>query len=160
MRILSGEVKIHQILVIFETANQFLQSLHRSSVSWDITSLYFLAEILHKFYTKFLYLFGEIPCEQSKGWNCTLMGSFCPNHIKFQPVKYRRIISHDTEEWWKVFKKTDLWFQIWHEKFGEFSPNHSKVWKFYFDGLFLSEVCKIWAKKMQRNYLSWYWAVK
>ena len=33
---------------------------------------------------------------------CTLMGSFSPNHIKFQLKKYRRIISHDTEEWCKV----------------------------------------------------------
>ena len=47
----------------------------------------------------------------------------------------------------KFKRKTDFWFQIWHEEFGEFSPNHSKVWKFHFDGLFLSEVYKVWAKK-------------
>ena len=27
------------------------------------------------------------------------------------------------------------------------SPNHSKVWRFYFAGLFLSKIDKIWAKK-------------
>ena len=53
-------------------------------------------------------------------------------------------------------KKTDLWFQIWHEKFGEFSPNHSKVQKLLSNVLFLSKVCKVWAKKMQRIYLSWH----
>ena len=37
-----------------------------------------------------------------------------------------------------TLKKTDLQFQIWHEEFCEFSPNHSKVPKFHFDGLFLS----------------------
>ena len=79
----------------------------------------------------------------------TLMGSFCPNHIKFQLKKYRRMISHDTKHV----------FQIWHEGFGEFSPNHSKLWKFLFDGLFLSSVYKVSATKIQRTYLSWHWTV-
>ena len=33
----------------------------------------------------------------------------------------------------------DLRLQIWHEEFGEISPNDSKVWKFVFDGLFVSK---------------------
>ena len=60
----------------------------------------------------------------------------------------------------KKIKKSYLsWqrFQIWHEKFGEFSPNPSKVWKFYFNGIYLSKVFKVWAKKLQRSYLSWQW---
>ena len=36
---------------------------------------------------------------------CTLLGSFCKNHIKFQPKKYRRLISHDIREWCKVKEK-------------------------------------------------------
>ena len=44
-------------------------------------------------------------------------------------------------------KKNWLSFQTWHEEYGEFSPNHSRVWKFHFDGLFLSTVYKVWAKK-------------
>ena len=50
---------------------------------------------------------------------------------------------------WRVMQslKKNLWFQIWHEEFGEFSPNHSKVWKCYSDGLFLSKVHEFWAKK-------------
>ena len=58
---------------------------------------------------------------------------------------------HGTEEWCKVWRKTDSWFQKWHEEFGEFSPNHSKVWKFYFDGLFLSKGYEVWAKKEYRG---------
>ena len=50
----------------------------------------------------------------------TLMGSFGP---KFELEKYRRVTSHDTEEWYKIWKKSDLVVQIWHEEFGEFSPN-------------------------------------
>ena len=37
-------------------------------------------------------------------------------------------MSHDTEEWCKIWKKTDLLFQKWQE-FGEFWPEHSKVSK-------------------------------
>ena len=48
------------------------------------------------------------------------MESFCKNYIKIQLKKYRRLIPHDTDEWCKVH----LWFRIWHEEFGEFSPNH------------------------------------
>ena len=33
--------------------------------------------------------------------NWTLMGSFCPKHIKLEMKKYRRVMSHDTEEWSK-----------------------------------------------------------
>ena len=52
-----------------------------------------------------------------------------------------------------------MWFQTWHEEFGEFSPNHSQVQKFHFDGLFLSKVYDVWAKKIQRSYLSWHGTV-
>ena len=38
---------------------------------------------------------------------------------------------------------------MWHDEFGEFSPNHPKVWKFHFDGLFLSKVYEAWAKKTE-----------
>ena len=44
-------------------------------------------------------------------------------------------------------RKTDLWFQIWHEEIREFSPSHSKVRKFHSNGLFLSKVYEDWAKK-------------
>ena len=54
--------------------------------------------------------------------------------------KYRRVMFHDTEEWCKAWRKTDSWFNKWHEAFGEFSPNHSKVWKFHCGGLFLSKL--------------------
>ena len=64
--------------------------------------------------------------------------------------KYRRVMFHGNEEWCKVWRKTDSWFPKWHEAFGEFSPNHSKVQTFHFDGLFLSKLCEVWAKKIQR----------
>ena len=32
----------------------------------------------------------------------------------------RKVMSHDNEEWCKVWRKTSSWFQKWHEEFGEF----------------------------------------
>ena len=104
---------------------------------------------------KFYMLSAKGAYQSTNWWNftweveslkfSTLSGSFCPNHIKFQLKKYRTVISHDSEEWCKVWRKTDLWFQTWHQEFGESSPNH---WRFYFDGLFLSKVYEVWAKKI------------
>ena len=57
-------------------------------------------------------------------------------------------MSLDTKELWKIWRKADLWFQTWHEEFGEFPHNHSKVWKYQFDGIFLSKLYKVSAKKI------------
>ena len=44
LRLSSARVKIYQILVIFETAGQFfLEILHQSSGSRDITPLFFFS---------------------------------------------------------------------------------------------------------------------
>ena len=50
----------------------FLQILHQSSGSWDITPLYFLAKILYTLRSLSKYKFGEILREQSKVWNFAL----------------------------------------------------------------------------------------
>ena len=60
---------------------------------------------------------------------CTLLGSFCWKYIKFQLKKYREFMSHGTEEWFKIWRKTDLCFRKWHEEFGKFLSEHSKVSK-------------------------------
>ena len=54
---------------------------------------------------------------------------FWPTYIMFKLKKYRRVIFHDTEEWCNIWRKTDLWFEKWHEKFGKFSPEHWKMSK-------------------------------
>ena len=98
LRILSAQVKIHQIFVTFEST---IQILHQPSVSWDITPLYF-------FSWNFIYIQQKEPIKIEIWWNfmweveslkfCTLIGSFCPSHMKFQLKKYRIVTSHDTEE--------------------------------------------------------------
>ena len=46
-------------------------------------------------------------------WLGTLMSSFSPKHIKFQLKKYRGVMSHDSEEWCKIWWGTDLCFEKW-----------------------------------------------
>ena len=50
---------------------------------------------------------------------CSLMGSFCPYHINFDMKKYRRVMSHNTEKWYKVWRNTDSRFPKWHDEFIE-----------------------------------------
>ena len=42
---------------------------------------------------------------------CTLTSSFCWKYIKFYLKNYRGFMSQDTEDWCKIRRKTDLFFQ-------------------------------------------------
>ena len=66
-------------------------------------------------------------CKVSKIY--TLMVYFSPKRIIFELKKYREVIFHDTREWRKIWRKTDLWFGKWHKEFGKFSTEHLKVSK-------------------------------
>ena len=52
---------------------------------------------------------------------CALMGCFWPKYIIFELKTYRGVMFDGTEDWYKIWKKTDLYFQKWHEEFGKFS---------------------------------------
>ena len=58
-----------------------------------------------------------------------LKGCLWPKYIIFEITKYRGIIFNGTEYWCKIWRKTDFSFQKWHEEFGKFLPEHSKVSK-------------------------------
>ena len=58
---------------------------------------------------------------------CTLIGPFCAKYITFDLKNDREVIFDDTEESCKIWRKTNMWFQKWHEEFGKFSPEHLKV---------------------------------
>ena len=104
--LLSAQINIHQILVIFETKNKFFFKFCTTlGIMRHISSRLFLAETLYAFRKSSLskYKFGEFSPEQSEVWNFALWcGSFCKNGVKFHLKKYRRLISHDIEEWCKV----------------------------------------------------------
>ena len=61
---------------------------------------------------------------------CTLIGFFCWKNIKFQLKKYRGVMSHNTEKWCKIWKKTNFLFQK-RQEFGEFWSDHSEVSKIF-----------------------------
>ena len=47
----------------------------------------------------------------------------------FELRKYTRVMFDGIQDWYKVWRKTNLYFQKWHEEFGKFSPEHMKVSK-------------------------------
>ena len=61
-----------------------------------------------------------------------LMSSFWAKYILFELKKYRGIIFHETEEGYKIWRGIDLSFQNWQKEIHKFSPEHSKVLKFFF----------------------------
>ena len=72
--------------------------------------------------------FNKFWPEQSKiSKMCTFMGCFWPKYIMFELIKYKGVMFDDTEGWYKVWMKTNLRFQKWHEEFGKVSPGHLKV---------------------------------
>ena len=128
---------------------------------------------------------------------CTLMSCFWPKYIMFELSKCREVMFDDTQDWYKVWRKTDLCFQKWREEFGKFPPEHLKVSKSYvlwqwrmiqnleknwlvssklicgiwriltqalenlknlhINGLLLTKVYNVWAKKVQRSRVWWHW---
>ena len=78
----------------------------------------------------------------------------------FDMKKYRGVIFHDTEEWYKIWRGIDLSFQNWQEEFDKFWPEHLKVSKFFpLMGSFWDKYILFELKKVQRSYLPWHWRV-
>ena len=80
-----------------------------------------------------------------------LMCYFWAKFILFEQKKYRRVIFHETEEGYKIWRGIYLSFENWHKKFDKIWPERSKVSKMF---ILMSS---FWAKKVQRNNLSWSW---
>ena len=59
--------------------------------------------------------------------NYTLMGCFWPKYIMFELKKYRGVMFDGTEDWCKIWRKTDLCFLKWYEEFGKISITGWKV---------------------------------
>ena len=147
------------------TSSRFIQTLHHSSVSWEINLLYFFSWKCTWFGQKklikvqnFRLLTVHVKFQQL----CTLIDPFCWKYIKFKLKKYIAVMSHDSEDWCRIWRRTDLLFQKW-EEFGELWPKHSKVPKIC---TFIGSCCAIvplvvtvWPKKVQRCYFSWQWRV-
>ena len=67
--------------------------------------------------------------------------------------KYRRVMPHDTEEWCKVWRKTDSWLQNDMRDLVNFNASSGKSENLQFDVLLLSKVYYVWAKGVQGSYV-------
>ena len=80
----------------------------------------------------------------------TFIGSYCAKYLMFDLKKYR--VSYLKNNWLVVWKMT---WGIWQIFTGELGS----LKNFSFNGLLLSKVYIVGAKKVQRSYLSWHWRV-
>ena len=106
-----------------------------------------------KYHTRNLVNFHPTP---QKFENVFSMGSFCPKYTRFELQKYRGVIFYDTEQWCKVWINPDLVISKMTWRIGWTFISASKVWKLYFDVLFLSKAYNVSARKFYRNYESWH----
>ena len=91
--------------------------------------------------------------------NSVLMGSLWPKYLMFQLKKYGGVIFHNTDEWCKIWRKTDLWFEKWYEKFGKFSLEHLKVSKLWLWWDPFVQRRKCMSLILQSSYVSWQWRI-
>ena len=90
--------------------------------------------------------FGEFLPEHSKVSKLyTLIGSLREKYVMFDLKKYKGVIFHDTREWIKIWRKTDLWFEKQHEEFGKFWPEHLKLGLKIGTFMELPQVENVWA---------------
>ena len=84
----------------------------------------------------------------------TLMGFFCPKHVKFKMKKYRGVMPHDTEEWCKVRrKKLTLGSKNNIRNLINFDGSSDKSKNLHFDMLLLSIASEVSIKKGKKSYL-------
>ena len=92
------------------------------------------------------------------------MGIFHPKWKMYELKIYRVVTCHDNEEWCKILKGSGLLFQNWHEEFDKFwhlilARALESLRNLDFNWLLLNKVYNVWAKKLQRSYVSWNWRV-
>ena len=59
------------------------------------------------------------------------MCSLWAKYMLFELKKYRGVVSHETEEGYKIWREINLSFQHWHKEFDKFCPEHSKFSKMF-----------------------------
>ena len=91
--------------------------------------------------------------------NCTFIGSSCPQHIMFQPENIREIMCHDTEGWWKIWKKIDSWLEKWKNDLVNFHASSQTSESLHLHWLLLSKEYKGLDEKVLKTYVSWHWRV-
>ena len=88
---------------------------------------------------------------------CTLIDSFCWKYIKFQLKKNRgvRVMSHDTEEWYKIWRKTDICCFKNDKNLVKISTGALESLKnVHFDSFLLCKVYNVW-RVIQKSMKKW-----
>ena len=99
---------------------------------------------------KWHYEFGKFYTSSGKSENLhfVLLLSIA---YKVSAKKCSRVISHDTEEWSKPWRKTHFLFGNDMNNLANFSASSGKSENLHVDGMFLSKVCNVWAKKIETS---------
>ena len=77
---------------------------------------------------------------------------------KILSKKYIRVISHGSEDWCKIWRKTYLFYKN-DKNLVKFDLSTCKSPNLHFHLLLLCKVFNVWPRKVQRSYLSWHWRV-
>ena len=133
-------------ILLSKVDNLWAWNLEKSFVSWQ----WRMMQNLNRNWlvsSKLTWEIAQFLRRHSKIWRIhTLMSSFWPEYKMFEIKKYRGDMFDDTEFWCKIWRKTDLRFQKWHEEFIKFLPE--QIWKhknWDFAGVLISKVENIWA---------------
>ena len=134
--------------------------MHHSSMSWEISLLYFFSWNFIWFLQKepttvqnFRLLTAQVKFHQI----CTLIGYFCWKYIKFQLKKvwrkyvswYQRVVQNLKKNLFFVSKMTRIWWILIRAL--------KSLKHLHFDWSLLCKVYNVWPEKVQRSYISWHW---
>ena len=151
----------------------FLDKITFSHFVWLIWFLNFYFDLVPFCFLKWNRYFST--CESLPNVSCQFWKLSCQLSI-FSAIKYNSsllfylktlytLVKRHPLKWklhWRVIQTLRKnWLVVSNIKLGigKFSPDHIKLWKHHFDGLFLSKIYKVWAIKIQISYLSWDWAL-
>ena len=156
--LLSAWVKNHQVsYVIFGTTIQFFLNLcitlQRHERKLFCT---FLVETVHDLDKR-----SPSRCKISDFWLLTFLtfDCFCWKYIEIFAERYRLVMSHCSEDWCKIWRKTDLLFQVMTKIWWILTWALKSLKNLHFHWFLLCKVFNVWPKKVQRSYLSWHWRV-
>ena len=102
---------------------------------------------------------GELSLKHTKIAKFVLWGDLFVQSLIIQLENFRGILSHDTERWCKILRKTTRGLKNDIRNLVNF---HASRWKFdnlHFDGFLFLNAYKILDEKVQKSYLSWHWWV-
>ena len=100
--------------------------------------------------------FGKFLREHSKVSNWDFDGILL-SQVENVWAVYVSVMYHGNEEWYKIWRETDMPFQNWHHNLTNFDTSIRMSQKFTFNEFLLTKVYNTWAKKVQKSYVWWHW---